>query len=213
MRLSLRTEIKSTSGRYDRSRYAALLLPFVAAVALSASLISCGPTLKPTLDVPSIKVSGAKIEKDSSAANTYLFVDDFVDGRVNKVFVRNNKKEISAAGNLAPAVADALKQALGARGFSFSESAPVIISGEVRDWNADVTGSLPTKVDAHAAIFIEILDPANKRIYSGVYKGFASIESASIGEKDVKRTLANSMEEAVTQVVADKQLVSVLSSY
>ncbi|MFN8392678.1 MAG: YajG family lipoprotein [Bdellovibrionota bacterium] len=186
----------------------AVLLPLCV-----CSLVSCGPSLKSTIDLPVIKVSPQKVSREERTANTYLYIDELIDARVEKTIIKRDHKEVLPSGDVAPVVVDALKQALGDKGFSFSESAPVIISGEVREWIADVSGSLPTKVNAQATIFIEILDPANKRIYSSVYKGFASLEEASIDEKDVKKTLATSMEQAVTQAAMDKQLVTVLSSF
>jgi hypothetical protein len=62
-------------------------------------------------------------------------------------------------------------------------------------------------------VYIEVLDPANKKIYSGVYRGYSSMEAASVNDQDVSRTLASSLEESVAQVTSDKQLISLLSSY
>ena len=189
------------------------LLFVVLLIALGLCSFGCGPSLKATMDVPVVRVTSSKLQNDHQITNTFLYVDEFVDNRQNKTLVKDSRREVTASGDVAPVVVDALRQALGDRGFSFSESAPVIISGEVREWLATISGSLPTKVSAEAAIFVEILDPANKRIYSGTYKGFASMEAASVSEEDVKRTLASSMEEAVTQVAMDKPLVALLSAY
>jgi uncharacterized lipoprotein YajG len=186
---------------------------FPVAVLFCLTAIGCGPSFKASMDVPAVKVSADKLTQDERAVNTSLYVDQFVDQRQNKALIREDKKEVNPNNDVAPAVVDALKQALQDKGFSFSESAPVIISGEVREWIAEVSGSLPTKIHSHAALFIEVLDPANKRIYSGVYKGYASMEGASIGIGDVRHTLSNSMEQAVKQVAMDKALISLLSSY
>jgi uncharacterized lipoprotein YajG len=164
--------------------------------------------------VPHVKIAGGKISKDNTTANTYLYVDEFVDRRENKSLARNEKKkEVQPESDVAPAAVDALKQSLSAKGFSFSESAPLIISGELREWIAEISGSLPTKVSAQASVYIEVLDPANKKIYSGVYRGYSSMEEASVDEQDISRTLASSLEESVSQVTNDKQLISLLSSY
>ncbi len=174
-------------------------------------LIGCGPSLRSSIGVPEIHIKQVKAPPSDNMS--YLFVDEFSDHREPKALVHRDKKDVMPAGDVVPAVTKALKQALEAKGFQLSESAPVIISGEVREWVADVTGSLPTKVSAKAAVFIEVLDPANKRVYSGVYKGFASVEEASVSEEDVQRGLASAMEEAVLQVASDKQLVNLLSSF
>ncbi len=173
----------------------------------------CGPSLNSTMPVPKVKIGGAKATAAPDSGATYLYIDEFLDKRESSVLVRREKKEVNPEGDVTPAVVDALKQVLAAKGFEFNDSAPVIISGEVREWVADVTGSLPTKVSAQAAIFIEVLDPANKRIYSGTYRGLASLEEASVNEKDVSKTLASALEESVGQVASDKTLISLLSSY
>lgn len=184
---------------------------FLATLAASTMFFSaCGPSLKSTMLVPQVKL-GKKAEP--LPESTYIYIDELKDVRESKAIARREKKDVNPDGEVSPAVVDALKQALATKGFSYSESAPVIISGEIRDWVAEVTGSLPTKVNANAAIFIEILDPANKRIYSGVYRGFASMDGASVNEEDVRKTLASAMEEAVMQVSADKQLVTLLGSF
>ena len=181
-----------------------------AATLLSLAAVGCGPSLNSTMPAPHVALSNKPPASETSA---YLFIDEIKDVRDNRVLVKREKKEVTAEGELTPSVVEALKQAFGTKGFTFSESSPIIISGELREWHADVSGSLPTKVAAQSAIYIEVLDPANKKIYSGVYRGFASLEEASIDEKDVSKTLANALQETVTQVVNDKQLVGVLSSF
>ena len=186
-----------------------LLAPFLLAIGAAAS---CGPSFKSTMGVPEVRV-GKKADASSFEESTYVYIDEFIDARPEKALAKRDKKLVNPADDVAAAAVNALKQALASKGFAYSESAPVIISGELREWLADVTGSLPTKVSANAAIYIEVLDPANKKIYSGVYRGFSSMEAASVNEDDVKKTLSSSMEEAVLQVAADKQLVNLLGSF
>lgn len=174
-------------------------------------LSACGPSLKSTMSVPDVKVS--KKGAVPSDGMTFVYIDELIDARPLKAIAKRDSKEVLPSGEISSAIVSALKQALETKGFTNAESAPVIISGEVREWLADVTGSLPTKVSANAALYIEVLDPANKRVYSGVYRGFASMEAASVNEEDVRKTLASSMEEAVLQVTADKQLITLLSSF
>lgn len=192
-----------------------ILRRLIGAIAFGAFFapIGCGPSLKNTMAVPHVKLTGGKVSRDDSTASTYLYVDEFVDRRENKSIVRSEKKEVQPENDVASAAVDALKQSLTAKGFSFSESAPLIISGELREWIADVSGSLPTKVSAQASVYIEVLDPANKKIYSGVYRGYSSMEAGSVNEQDISKTLASSLEESVSQVTSDKQLISLLSSY
>ena len=176
------------------------------------SIIGCGPSLKGTMPVPHVKQKPGVVAPKPDDSSTFLFIDQFTDRRESKALVKGDKS-VQPDSDVSPSVVEALKQALSVKGFTFSESAPIIISGEIREWSAAIKGSLPTKVTSEAAIYLEVLDPANKKIYSGVYRGFASLEEASVDEADVSKTLANSLEESVAQVAADKQLVGVLSSF
>ena len=172
----------------------------------------CGASVKSTIALPDLKVAnGAATE--SSSGSTFLFIDELIDKRENMTIAKVDGREIQGSGSVTKVVADGLKAALTNKGFAFSDSAPVIISGEIRVWRADISGTLPTKVSSEAALFVEVLDPANKRIYSGVYRGFAQLEEGSINDEDVRKVLGNAMEEAVVQVSNDSQLVTLLSSY
>jgi len=195
----------------SRNSFFRTILIASASILTALTVVGCGPSLKSTMPVPYLAPNAMKQTTADSGA--FLFIDEFKDQREDRVLVKRDKKEVTAEGDVTPAVIQALKQAFTSRGFTFSESSPIIISGELREWRADVTGSLPTKVAAQGAIYIEVLDPANKKIYSGVYRGFASLEEASIDEQDVSKTLANALQETVTQVVNDKQLIGVLSSF
>lgn len=173
---------------------------------------ACSPTLRDTLEVPVVNAPapGKNVEKVS---NAYLYIDEFSDARANKALASMDEKEIQPAGDVVPAVVKALKEALINRGFEISESAPVMVSGEVRQWFAEISGSMPTRVNVEAAIFIEVLDPANKRIYSGVYQGKSWKESSSMKEEDIRKTLGEGMEEAIKRVTADERLMGLISSF
>ncbi len=183
----------------------------LAAIFIVLACVSCGPSLKSTMAVP--RVSAASLKPAASNDSGQLFIDDIKDERLDKSLVRKDKKEVLADGAVTPSIIDALKLGFANKGFGFSDASPIIISGELREWHADVSGRLPTKVSAQCALYIEVLDPANKKIYSGVYRGFASLEEASVDEGDVSKTLSNALQETVVQVVSDKQLVGVLSSF
>ena len=173
---------------------------------------ACSPRLNETLEVPTVPIPppSKNVEKVS---NAYLFIDEFSDTRANKALATMDGKEIQAAGDVVPSVVKALNEALTGRGFEISESAPVMVSGEVRQWIAEISGSVPTRVSVEASIFIEVLDPANKRIYSGVYQGKSWKESSSMKEEDIRRTLGEGMSEAIKRIIADERLMGLISSF
>lgn len=184
----------------------------VVAVALIVGLSACSPSLKDTLEVPIVNAP-AMAKNVEKVSNAYLYIDEFSDARPNKAIASMDEKEIQPAGDVVPSVVKALKEALVNRGFEISESAPVMVSGEVRQWFAEIAGSMPTRVNVEAAIFIEVLDPANKRIYSGVYQGKSWKESSSMKEEDIRKTLGEGMEEAIKRVTADERLMGLISSF
>lgn len=191
------------------SRVAVPLLTCCAILAATA----CSPSYRPTLEVPKVTVTLKKDPVIDPGQSAFVFVDQFQDGRADTALASIDGKPMQPEGSVVASVVEALKSALETRGFAFSESAPVMLSGQLRQWHAKVTGSLPTKVAAEAAVFVEILDPSNRRIYSGLYKGFSSMESSSISHLDIQQTLAASLDEALRQIATDKQLVTLLASY
>lgn len=186
----------------------------LASIFVLAAMLACGPSLKGTIQVPTLKIAKVLDPSTRTSANTYLFVDEFVDARSDKtIALVDGKQQVQTSGEVLPGVVQALKDSLGNVGFTFSDSAPVVIAGQLRKWKADISDRMPTKISADAQLYVEVLDPANKKIYSGVYNGFSTMESNSIGEAEVGKTLSASMEEAVKQVTADRQLISLLQSY
>ena len=88
-----------------------------------------------------------------------------------------------------------------------------MISGQVRKWHANVTGGFQGKIESEASVYVEVLDPANKRIYSGVYNGVSSLETPNVDVKDMRESLGAAMASAIEQLNKDQQLVKLLSSF
>lgn len=173
----------------------------------------CSQGYKPTLEVPKVVITLPKETNPDRTRNAFVFIDQFEDHRPSPALATLDGKEMQPEGQVITEVVAAIKAGLEAKGFAISESAPVILSGELRAWHANVTGSFPTNVAAEAIVSVEILDPSNRRIYSGVYKGYSSAESSALDHLDIQQALSSSMEEAVRQIVADKQLQTLLTSY
>jgi hypothetical protein len=164
------------------------------------------------MSVPRLIPAGAP-EARSNEFDAFIFVDQFIDARPSPAVARVEDRDVGASNDPVEEVVGGIKRALEKRGFTFSDTAPVILSGELRAWVSLVTEGLPSKSEATAELYVEVLDPANKRVYSGVYKGYAAKESPGLDEGDVQETLRISMTEAIQQIMADKQLVGLLASY
>lgn len=177
-------------------------------------LSACGPSLPSTVPMPRLKpaVQPSSEIKDAPY-DIYLYVEQLRDARADTAVAELDGRKIAAAGDVAPSVMKGLQGALRKKGFKFSDTAPVILSGEIRKWFADVQGGMPSKVKTEAELHIQVLDPANKRIYSGMYTGYASMQGPSMSAKKVSQALGMAMSEAISQVLADQQLIRLLSSF
>lgn len=176
------------------------------------TLTACGPSLPSQLSLPHLMPAGAP-EAQAPSRQAYIFVDQFIDVRASQEIAKVEGREVSAAESPADAVVAGLRRALEKDGFSLSDTAPVILTGEVRAWTALVTPGFSSESRASAQLFVEVIDPANRRVYSGVYEGFSSKSAPGLDEGDVRETLELSMTEAIKQVLADSQLIGLLSSY
>ena len=183
-------------------------------LAMSVLAVGCGPRLPPKLALPNLKIVnvGAKVAGNGGQLS-YVYVGEFIDIRETSAIAVLDGKEIAPKNDVGPVVIGGVKQALKKKGFEFSDTAPVVLSGEVRNWVARVTSGFSGKVDSEASLYVEIIDPANKRIYAGVYNGFSNVESPSLGKDDVREALKTSLEEAVRQITADAQLMELLASF
>jgi len=180
-----------------------LLVPFI---------WSCGPSLPAKMSLPKLKITNVGARTVDSEAS-YVLVDDFIDARVGEAIAILDGKPIPHKEDIGPVVAEGVKQALELKGFRFSDTAPIVLSGEIRKWVANISSGFSGKVSAEGSLYVEILDPANKRIYAGVYNGFATVESPSIDKNDVREALRICVEEAIRQIAADAQLMRLLASF
>ncbi len=176
------------------------------------AVTACGPSLRSQMSLPHLMPSGAP-EAQATSRQAYIFVDQFIDARPSPEIAMVEDRAVAADNPPADAVVAGIRRALEKDGFTLSDTAPVILSGEVRNWSAKVTPGFSSKSESSAQLFIEVLDPANRRVYSGVYEGFSSKGTPGLDESDVRDTLEVSMTEAIKQLLADRQLIGLLASY
>lgn len=183
-------------------------------ILLMCSVSACGPSLSATMSVPDVPIVRSELGGVTRPpVGAQVYVDNFVDARSDKSLIVLKDRSVQPEGDVANNVALALEGVFRKIGYEFSEVAPVLISGEVRKWAVDLKGGFTKDASAEAAIYIEVLDPANRRAYSGVYTGFASVQSPSMNKEDLERLLVSSMREAIKQLTADEQFLKVLSSF
>ncbi len=175
--------------------------------------ISCSTRVGGTIHlskIPTVEIDhGSKI----TASDAALFIDELRDTRPESQVADFNGRSIFSDSAFDLLVKESLQQTFRQKGFVISDSAAVVLSGEIRQWHAEITGGVPGTVKSKASIFLEVFDPANRRVYTGTYQGTASVERASINDKDVNVSLTTAMQQAIRQVVLDEQLVKLLSSF
>lgn len=173
--------------------------------------VGCAPGLKHDIVMPSIPAIAENSQVAAGGAE--LLVNPFLDARPSATIVRYKGRDIKTQGEAAAAVEARVRERLERAGFSFARTAPLALSAELRAWQADVSSGFPADVQSKAAVYVEVRDPANKRIYSGEYTGMASMQHPNLSEDDIRQTLGVSMQQALNQLFADAQLMEILQSF
>jgi hypothetical protein len=140
-------------------------------------------------------------------------IDEVKDSRPSPELAIVDGKEVLGDEPIANTVRVGLQRGFQRKGITVSDSAPLVVSVEVRTWTSMVKGGLPGSVKSDSALFAQVFDPANKLVYSGLYRGSSNIQNPSIDERDIRSSLASAMTEAIGQVTGDPQLRKLLSSY
>jgi hypothetical protein len=173
--------------------------------------VGCAASIsKEGLKVPSISMPN--VERVESQRGS-VSMDVMKDSRADTVLVQLGASPVETVGDVTGSVSTAMRGVLEKAGFLVSDSAPIVIVPQIRKWKARVRSGLPATVDAQAEVFVEVLDPADKLLYSGVYQGSSTLSQPSIHEAEIESTLASAMSEALEQLVADLRLVRILSSF
>ncbi len=181
-------------------------------------LSSCSSSLKPVMNVPSIP------KPDLSTVNTHgsglaegrfaeLFVADFTDARESEIVASLKGIDSKFLGSASEKVHARVEDFLREKGFTLNDDAPLVLLGQVKKWSADITAGVPATVEAKAAISIEVRDPANRRIYAGTYEGVATLKEPGVGTEEISKALGVAMSESLREVLADKQLLDLLTSF
>ena len=83
----------------------------------------------------------------------------------------------------------------------------------MRKWRSKVGAKDSSAIDSEATLFVELLDPTGKKIYSGTYNGTRSSQFPVVTRIDVQDSLGLAMANAIEQVISDQQLIEMLGSF
>ena len=205
-----------------RAKCLRLKVLIVAAALLAPNFTGCGPYLSTSMEVPEIPVGSAdagtraslgEIGESSAAPSSHsVAIERIVDLRQSPVIVTRGDDAIELIGDVGIRVSDAVKRALLDKGFSVSAFGENSVRGQVKTWRAAVESSLNGTLESEAAIFIEVFNKREQRIFSGEFRGSAKSQTPLISNSDVQESLGKAMAKAIEELITDSQFLEAISA-
>lgn len=190
----------------------AVAFPTFLSVILVAFITACGPKLSPVVNVPEVSPP-AGLNVDRRARGSEIYVDTVLDSRPTTIITSFKGVDAQFTGDLTSVIRRVVEGVFRQKGLSLHEKAPVVINLEVKQWSAQFAPENSAKVDAQAELYLEVIGPANRKIYSGTYKGFSSFEGSPFDNKQLEELLKTAMNEAVRQLVHDQGLMDTITAF
>ncbi|MBL7661487.1 hypothetical protein JNK13_01925 [bacterium] len=160
------------------------------------------------------EIAGISVTRDSSLQDNEVYLEQVGDARTSPVLMLRGSSEVTAEGSATQVVEQALKRVLSDKGFSVTEGAPIVIRAELVNWTAELSSGMAMRtVSSAAEIKLTILDPTNKAMYIGTYRGSSNVKNPKIEDAQVREALQISMSQALQQVAADGKLLNLLTSF
>ncbi len=191
---------------------ARIVFSAVAFVFIFVCSTACGPRINPQVSVPDVSLPPG-LSADRRAKGAEVYVDTVLDSRPTNVVTSYKSVNAQFATDIAPTVRRAIEGVFKQKGLSIREKAPVIVNVEVKQWSAQFSADSSSKVDSQAELYLEVIGPANRKIYSGTYKGFSSFEGSPFDNKQLEDLLRTAMNEAVRQLVYDQGLLDTVTAF
>ncbi len=175
------------------------------------TITSCVAPLDKTIQLTTIPEP--QITAPEFTIQPSITIGFFKDLRAGSYIVKNYDNYAQPANSVSEEVEDVLRRTFTNAGFNVNNSAPVILKGEIRTWNVDVKNTLPVVLESKAEIWIEVIGPDDKRIFSGRYSGKGRFEQPTAEVKDIQRALNTSMTATISGIFKERKLMELLSSF
>ncbi len=159
----------------------------------------------PYIEAPSIPAPS----QTSDVLPVLVQVNNFKDIRLPS---EEGGNLISPEGDVGELVKDSFVQYLVKRGATVEVVAPVIIDGEIRNWEAQAKGTTTGALNSTASLYLEVRNNLGAKIYSGVFQGTRSSQFPLVGSADIKDSLGFAISQAIDQALNDPSLRKALSS-
>jgi uncharacterized lipoprotein YajG len=175
--------------------------------------LGCGISLQPTMAVPFIPTAKSEVSAIPKDIEYYIAVEEFSDDRPSKALAVKGEQQSESVTDVGVAVQKAVESSFRNLGFMIDANSALLVRGKVKKWISEVKSGMPSEASSEAVVFVEVLDPTNKRVYHGTYQGTAGIRSPSLSRDQISESLGSAMSQALTQLVSDQGLVTLLRSY
>lgn len=178
-------------------------------LSLTALLLisSCVATVGPSISVPKIP----QINTNNNYSGAQIAVGDFKDVRTLD-YNTTGEGLVTPEGDVSSTISQSFKDYLLSSGANVSFSAPMVIKGEIREWQSAYQGSTTGKLDSVAALYIEITNAQGTKIFSGNFKGNRASSFPIVTPEDIKDSLAFALSQAIQQVLNDPGIQKALKN-
>ena len=167
---------------------------------------SCVPAVGPTVTVPEIPYYETAATRPAMAQSCQVDLRDVIDSRPvsseSSGVVIRTEPEV----DITLAVRAALVRALRAQNIVQNPGSAVVLSVEVKRWDATLTKSTPAEIDAQASLVLKVKDPRDVEIYSGTFKGNTLTTLPIAVATDVQEALGKTMGQAISELSADAEM-------
>lgn len=169
---------------------------------------ACSAHVGPTIEIYDIPLGGEG-DEELSSIHAAVALEEIRDVRVPPINDEDGTARMTApAGRVEGLVQAALREAFRARGITVSESAPLRIWGEIRKWKARIATTTTSSIKSEAALYLEVIDAAGSRVYSGTYHGSRASEFPIATASDIRASLSSAMAQAISQVLEDEEFLT-----
>ncbi len=173
---------------------------------------ACGPNFSNPVLAPEPSLESVELKVKKQVEGRF-YLKSFEDIRKDQNFIKYNGQNFKCDSDLTLVVREALSRILVRSGFQASKKSAIFIKGKLVDWNAEVQDGFPGTLISQVKVYLELMDPTGRRIYSGTYSGQAELQAPGLDNNDLRQALSLGMEKALEQVALDKGFVSVLKAY
>ncbi len=172
------------------------------------ALSGCSSDFSQPFPMPLIPLS-QEVKKVGGAPEIYL--QEIKDLRESKVFLEHDNMKYQTHADIGPVAREALSKAFEKQGYKYSNTAKFIFKTDILKWHAKIEEGFLSIATAEAEVAMALFNRQGQKMYSGKYRGVATLESVIYNNDDIAEILGASMGAAILQLSHDQKLESLLT--